>query len=222
MRPAAGWIPSRGEGRSPAIPFRQYQRNPDPGLSSEFCPMPSTSPLVQSPGPSAPGPSFFLENRLGSCFPGPPTATASSLIPPDTNLTVRSLLNTPQCFLHAPGNEQAPGPGITGLTCWALATPPQPHLATALCPISRPMRFWCFVLHFKYISLSSSFSSKPLQLPFPLSGALSFPIAPCALVWLTPAHPVRLLSPGLCFPPHCSDSLVLSSLHSFPSRPAQH
>lgn len=127
MRPAAGWIPSRGEGRSPAIPFRQYQRNPDPGLSSEFCPMPSTSPLVQSPGPSAPGPSFFLENRLGSCFPGPPTVTASSLIPPDTNLTVRSLLNTPrQCFLHAPGNEQAPGPGITGLTCWALATPPSP------------------------------------------------------------------------------------------------
>lgn len=101
--------------------------HPLPPVSEEPCPMPSTSPLVQSPGPSAPGPSFFLENLLGSCFPGPPTATASSLIPPDTNLTVRSLLNTPrQCFLHAPGNEQAPGPGITGLTCWALATPPSP------------------------------------------------------------------------------------------------
>lgn len=150
MRPAAGWIPSRGEGRSPAIPFHQYQRNPDPGLSSEFCPMPSTSPLVQSPGPSAPGPSFFLENRLGSCFPGPPTATASSLIPPDTNLTVRSLLNTPQCFLHAPGNEQAPGPGITGLTCWALATPPSPPASSCHGPLSNLQTYAVLVFRFAF------------------------------------------------------------------------
>lgn len=78
---AHSWIPRCGEAKSPCHPLPPLaEEGPDLGHCHLMSLM---SLLVHLPDPSAPAPSFFLENFPVSCFPELSTCTASSPISPD-------------------------------------------------------------------------------------------------------------------------------------------
>ena len=169
---AHSWIPRRGEARSPCHPLPPLAEE-GPNLGHLHLIMSLMSLLVRSPDPSAPAPSFFLENLPVSCFPELPTCTASSPISP--GYKSRSTSENAPGLPRYSRQPAIPLSWCRSPPCWS-SPPPRPGwLHVSLClPSSRPV-VWLVCFCIPYTFLSPPSSSNPLQLLFPLSGIPSPP-----------------------------------------------